>query len=322
MKTHIILAIILSIFLAGESSAQDLMRADKLLRYNESSVFSPGYINTTSQYTSRIIDQLESRNAQTGMSIWEKAISYLQNKLTKRIQNRPADSAPALTGVKSPGEEIKTSVQVQNKEPIPQKPAKTDQAAEEWPVRLITPEDIMQPFGPERETPTKLIKTRGHDNMSTHVNMPPDRFGHRGTQHTIRADSVAAITPEGVKRDPVIGQRARTLKYPFSISPAGRKCALKKYTQSTAPYYKKAAKIIANNLALLQSLKILSKELIPEDVYKMSRQEIERAIKTVKNSQNKAFGIEYIKQEEAKYRKAHIDPNKALLKAKIEPAAK
>jgi len=77
-------------------------------------------------------------------------------------------------------------------------------------------------------------------------------------------------------------------------------------------------KILAKNLALLQLNNIVSKGMMAEELEKLQPNEIDKIFEKLRKASNKSSDEEYILQQEAKYRKAYLDPNKKLLEDKMK----
>jgi hypothetical protein len=85
------------------------------------------------------------------------------------------------------------------------------------------------------------------------------------------------------------------------------------YEKSTRPYYDSVIRDLAKNMALLQLKNIFSVDMTKDDLEKMPRSELDKILEKIKRDKDRAFEEEYILQQEAKYRKIYIDPNKAKL---------
>jgi uncharacterized protein YnzC (UPF0291/DUF896 family) len=70
---------------------------------------------------------------------------------------------------------------------------------------------------------------------------------------------------------------------------------------------------MAKNMAILQLKKILNGDMTKEDLAKLPPSELDKILDKIKKQKNRAFEEEYLIQQEAKYRKAYIDPNKQKL---------
>jgi hypothetical protein len=88
------------------------------------------------------------------------------------------------------------------------------------------------------------------------------------------------------------------------------------YRESIKPYYNRMIKELESNLAILQLKGILSKKLTQEELHKFEPKEIDRLTSAIRKANDRSFEIEYILQQEGKYRKEYIDPsNKVLAEA-------
>jgi len=85
------------------------------------------------------------------------------------------------------------------------------------------------------------------------------------------------------------------------------------YAQSIKPYYENIVKELSANLAVLQLKGILSKKLTEEELKNLEPKEITKILESIRKANDKTFELEYILQQDAKYRKEYLDPkNKAL----------
>jgi hypothetical protein len=88
------------------------------------------------------------------------------------------------------------------------------------------------------------------------------------------------------------------------------------YRESIKPYYNRMIKELESNLAILQLKGILSKKLTQEELHKFEPKEIDRLTSAIRKANDRSFEMEYILQQEGKYRKEYIDPsNKVLAEA-------
>ncbi|MDP3792075.1 MAG: hypothetical protein Q8R38_08560 [Candidatus Omnitrophota bacterium] len=90
------------------------------------------------------------------------------------------------------------------------------------------------------------------------------------------------------------------------------------YQESVKPYYDDMKKIISKNIALLQLNNILSKNMMEQELSKLEPNEVDKILDKIRRMEKKGFEEEYILQQEAKYRKQYIDPNKKLLEEKMK----
>ena len=88
------------------------------------------------------------------------------------------------------------------------------------------------------------------------------------------------------------------------------------YTQSIKPYYDNIVKELTANMAMLQLKGMLSKKITEEELKELEPREIEKILESIRRANEKTFELEYILQQDAKYRKEYLDPqNKALEEA-------
>ena len=85
------------------------------------------------------------------------------------------------------------------------------------------------------------------------------------------------------------------------------------YAKSTKPYYENMIKDLAKNMAILQSKNLLSPNMAKDELDKLPPSELDRILEKIKNMKDKSFEEAYILQQEAKYRKDYLDPNKKKL---------
>ncbi|MDP3792076.1 MAG: hypothetical protein Q8R38_08565 [Candidatus Omnitrophota bacterium] len=90
------------------------------------------------------------------------------------------------------------------------------------------------------------------------------------------------------------------------------------YQESVKPYYDETKKLLSKNIALLQLNNILSKNMMEQELSKLEPNEVDKILDKIRKMEKKGFEEEYILQQEAKYRKQYIDPNKKLLKEKMK----
>jgi hypothetical protein len=66
-------------------------------------------------------------------------------------------------------------------------------------------------------------------------------------------------------------------------------------------------------MAILQFKDIISNKMIRDELERIPRNELDKIMQKLRQSKDKSFEEEYILQQEAKYRKAYIEPNKKIL---------
>ncbi|MDO8535732.1 MAG: hypothetical protein Q7S30_01795, partial [Candidatus Omnitrophota bacterium] len=94
------------------------------------------------------------------------------------------------------------------------------------------------------------------------------------------------------------------------------------YQKSTKPYYDEVIKELSKNMSILQVKNIISNNMTDEELAKLPRNEIDKIFEKLKQAKDKSFETEYLLQQESKYRKAYIDPNKKLLEEKMKAMMK
>ena len=85
------------------------------------------------------------------------------------------------------------------------------------------------------------------------------------------------------------------------------------YAKSTKPYYDSLLKDLSRNMAILQLKNILSGNMTKDELDKLPPSELDKILEKIKKLKDKSFEEEYILQQEAKYRKDYLDPNKKKL---------
>jgi len=90
------------------------------------------------------------------------------------------------------------------------------------------------------------------------------------------------------------------------------------YTQSIKPYYNNIVKELTANLAILQLKGMLSKKITEEELRRFEPREIDKIIENIRKANDKSFELEYILQQDAKYRKEYLDPSNKALEDKMK----
>jgi len=85
------------------------------------------------------------------------------------------------------------------------------------------------------------------------------------------------------------------------------------YKDSIKPYYNNITKEIAANIAVLELKGIVNKKLTEEQLKKMEPREIDRILANIRKNNDKSFELEYILQQDSKYRKEYLDPSRKLM---------
>ncbi|MCX5686556.1 MAG: right-handed parallel beta-helix repeat-containing protein [Candidatus Omnitrophica bacterium] len=85
------------------------------------------------------------------------------------------------------------------------------------------------------------------------------------------------------------------------------------YQTYTTPYYESVKKDLIKNMSALQLNNVLLKGMLEEELKNVSRSDIDIIIAKLKKLEKKTFETGYILQQEAKYRKDYLDPNKKKL---------
>lgn len=93
---------------------------------------------------------------------------------------------------------------------------------------------------------------------------------------------------------------------------------LSRYQEATQSYYDEVIRDLANNMEALQLKNVISSQLNRKELEKLSRSEIDRIIEKLKREEKKSFEEAYILQEEAKFRKKYIDPNRKIMEESLK----
>jgi hypothetical protein len=94
------------------------------------------------------------------------------------------------------------------------------------------------------------------------------------------------------------------------------------YAKSTKPYYDNMLKDMAKNMAVLQGRNLLNPNMTKDELDKLPPSELDKILEKIKNMKDKTFEEEYLLQQEAKYRKEYLDPNKKKLEEDMKDMMK
>ena len=94
------------------------------------------------------------------------------------------------------------------------------------------------------------------------------------------------------------------------------------YQESTKPYYDQMVKELSKNMSILQLKNILSGSMTKDELAKIPPNELDKILEKLRQAKDKSFEEEYIIQQEAKYRKQYIYPNKKMLEEKMKEMMK
>ena len=119
---------------------------------------------------------------------------------------------------------------------------------------------------------------------------------------------LAQAMPDLIKKGDIAG-----IKTMFSDLDTAKTKLMNDYAKSTRPYYDNMLKDLARNLAMLQLKNILNPNMSKDELEKLPPSELDKILEKIKQQKDKAFEEEYLLQQEAKYRKTYIDPNKQKL---------
>jgi len=90
------------------------------------------------------------------------------------------------------------------------------------------------------------------------------------------------------------------------------------YNDSTKPYYDNIVKEMSKNMSILQLKDILSGTMTKKELENMPRNELDKVLEKLRQAKDRSFEEEYILQQESKYRKAYIEPNKKVFEDKMK----
>ena len=90
------------------------------------------------------------------------------------------------------------------------------------------------------------------------------------------------------------------------------------YQEAVKPYYEEVKKLLAKNMAMVQLSNIVPKSIMVDELFKMSPNDLDKIFEKLHKASNRSFEEEYILQQEAKYRKQYIDPNKKIFEDKMK----
>ena len=111
---------------------------------------------------------------------------------------------------------------------------------------------------------------------------------------------------------------ASNIKAIFSELDTQKNKIMLEYAKSTKPYYENMIKDLAKNMAILQSKNLLNPNMAKDELDKLPPSELDKILEKIKNMKYKSFEEEYILQQEAKYRKEYLDPNKKKLESDMK----
>ena len=103
------------------------------------------------------------------------------------------------------------------------------------------------------------------------------------------------------------------MKGMFKDLGASKDKVLLDYKDSIKPYYNNIAKEIAANIAVLETKGMIKKNLTEEQLKKLEPREIDRILENIRKNNDKSFELEYLLQQDSKYRKEYLDPSKKLM---------
>jgi hypothetical protein len=90
------------------------------------------------------------------------------------------------------------------------------------------------------------------------------------------------------------------------------------YGESAKVYYSSIAKDIDANMDILQINGIVAKKLTEEQLNKMEPKEIDRILENIRKNNDKSFELQYILQQDSKYRKQYLEPSKKLMEERMK----
>ena len=94
------------------------------------------------------------------------------------------------------------------------------------------------------------------------------------------------------------------------------------YQTATTPYYEELKKMLRENAEGLQAKGILGKTVTQEELDKLPPKELNKILDMIRKDPSRTFEEDYILQQEAKYHKKYIEPNKKILEEKMKAVLK
>jgi hypothetical protein len=104
----------------------------------------------------------------------------------------------------------------------------------------------------------------------------------------------------------------------FSNLDTAKSRMILEYNESTKPYYDEVKKMIEKNSEALYTSNMLQKNLLDKELKEVPRSEIDRIIEKLKAKSKRTTEEDYILQQEAKYRKTYVEPNKNKLEENMK----
>jgi len=129
----------------------------------------------------------------------------------------------------------------------------------------------------------------------------------------VAAILIAQAIPDLLKEGDISG-----IKGIFTELNTEKSRILLQYQDSTKPYYNEMVKELSKNMNILQLQDIISGKLSRDDLERIPRNELDKIVEKLRQAKDKSFETEYLLQEEAKLRKAYIDPNKRVMEDKMK----
>ena len=133
----------------------------------------------------------------------------------------------------------------------------------------------------------------------------------------VAAVLVAQAIPDLLKEGDVAN-----IKGIFSDLNSAKGNLMNDYQAATRPYYEEVAKDMAKNLSALQANNILSDSITHEELENLPPSEIDKMLEKIRKLEKKSFEEEYILQQETKYRKQYLEPNKKVFEERIKAMMK
>ena len=118
---------------------------------------------------------------------------------------------------------------------------------------------------------------------------------------------IAQAVPDLLKEGDVAN-----IKGIFSDLDTSRRAILTDYNESVKPYYDEMKKMLSSNKS------VVFNAMLEKELSKMEPNDIDKVLEKLHKASNKSFEEEYILQQEEKYRKQYIDPNKKVLEDKMK----
>lgn len=129
----------------------------------------------------------------------------------------------------------------------------------------------------------------------------------------VAAVLIAQAIPDLLKEGDVAN-----IKTIFSDLNTDKSRILLEYQDSIRPYYEEIARELSKNMDVLQLKNILSKNMTRKELENLPPNELDKIMQKLRAAKDRSFESEYIIQQESKYHKQYVDPNKKVLEEKMK----